>query len=615
MYLSAWDFAGQHIEHATHQFFLTENAVYLILWNARLGAESGRRDLWYWLDLLRMRVRNARFLLVATHSEHTPADLNLVEIEREYPGCQGNFAVDLDGLKGFPALEARIHGLAAESPSLRAAWPKDWIPVREKIRQIRKEQHYVTPEQLRSLMSQSKIIKTEDQDDLAHQLHELGEIVYFRDREALSRLVVLDPVWVSELIAQVVRSEVVREHNGILRTQDLEALWQSARLDSSVRNHLVNLMDAFDLTYATDDPTDIGVVVEALAYAKPEEVTPLPEGAPRMEMIFRFPSAQRHLPPGIPTWTIARAHRYRAGEPRRDAAAFFDVETNSHAQIQASDIRKEVRLSVAADYPPFFFGVMEAILRDTFRRYPGAQPERRFPCNHAQGCTHSFLYDAVMDRRRKGKLDITCESGADVTIESLLAGVREPTSDQGQLALQASIRRMFNEQLDKPCPGVFTLEPARGFTQLATAFEALTQDDELELTLYCEHEKDWHPTEHSIYRFRPEQDWVDQIKQHSQAIAAVTKVVHKLVVAVPETPALAANPTGKLARALGDRDRETPQEIELEVRYLLERLLKHLDSLRKPDQPPSGGLLPQLVEDGRLLWLCPKHKKLYLGRR
>jgi hypothetical protein len=108
MYLLAWDFAGQHIEHATHQFFLTENAIYLILWNARQGTESGKRDLWYWLELLKMRVREPKFLLVATHAQHTPPDLNLPEIERAYQGCQGSFAVDLEGLNGFDALEKRI---------------------------------------------------------------------------------------------------------------------------------------------------------------------------------------------------------------------------------------------------------------------------------------------------------------------------------------------------------------------------------------------------------------------------------------------------------------------------------------------------------------------------
>ena len=88
MYLSALGLPGPRIEHATHQFFLTENAIYLILWNARQGTESGKRDLWYWLELLKMRVREPKFLLVATHTEHTPPDLNLSEIERNYKGCR-----------------------------------------------------------------------------------------------------------------------------------------------------------------------------------------------------------------------------------------------------------------------------------------------------------------------------------------------------------------------------------------------------------------------------------------------------------------------------------------------------------------------------------------------
>ena len=91
MYLSVWDFAGQHIEHATHQFFLTENAIFVILWNARQGADAGKRDLWYWLELLKMRVKDPNYLLVATHVEQTPPDLNLAEIERTYPGFQGQF--------------------------------------------------------------------------------------------------------------------------------------------------------------------------------------------------------------------------------------------------------------------------------------------------------------------------------------------------------------------------------------------------------------------------------------------------------------------------------------------------------------------------------------------
>jgi len=40
--LNTWDFGGQQIYHATHQFFLTHRSLYLVIWNARLGADQGR---------------------------------------------------------------------------------------------------------------------------------------------------------------------------------------------------------------------------------------------------------------------------------------------------------------------------------------------------------------------------------------------------------------------------------------------------------------------------------------------------------------------------------------------------------------------------------------------
>ena len=436
LYLSVWDFAGQHIEHATHQFFLTENAIYLIVWNARQGTESGKHDLWYWLDLLKMRVRRPSFILVATHTEHTPPDLNLSQrSERSYIGCKGHYSVDLKTLSGVATLETKILELAADSPSLRAEWPPEWVSVRDGIRKIRQTKPYMTPAAFRSLMRKRGVTEQEMQKDLANQLHDLGEILFFQEHDELSSLVILNPEWVTELIALVVRSREVRDHGGILLKSDLDSLWKKSKLQPKVRDHLVRLMDWFDLTFSTGDRTEPGIVVEALPFSTPEtlrEIDLAETGMPQMEMIFRFPSIQRRLPPGIPTWGIARAHRFSKCTPWRDAAAFEDKETKSQALILASSTAKEVRLRVAADYPPFFFGRLEAILRDTFKRYPGAEPERRLPCPCESACPTSYLYETVLKRWHDHKGYVTCDrSGEDVAIEALLSGARQPSTEEG----------------------------------------------------------------------------------------------------------------------------------------------------------------------------------------
>jgi len=638
MFLSVWDFAGQHIEHATHQFFLTEHAIYLILWNARQGPESGKHDLWYWLELLKMRVPRPKFLLVATHTEQTPPDLNLSAIKDSYPGCEGNFLVELCNLTGWGSLETKILELAAESPSLRAAWPPEWLAVRDEIRKVRKERPHMPPTVFRGLMKKKGVTGQDAQKDLAGQLHNLGEILYFQERDELSSVVILDPEWVTEAIALVVRSKDVRDDGGILRKQNLAKLWKHRKLRPKVREHLIHLMNWFDLTYSTEHRTDVGIVVEALPYSTPEDLDriSLPKNQPRTEMIFRFPTLQRRLPPGIPTWGFARAHRFSKCKPWRDAAAFRDVDTKSEALILASDPKKEIRLSVAADFPPFFFGVLQNILWDTFRRYPGAQPEVCIPCSCRPDCPGTYLYEVVLERRRKGKTDITCpQSGEDVAIESLLSGARRPETQEGLRALYSEMRRRFteerrarNEQMEKTCPSVFTLVPSRGFQQLDTWLESATKAEELDLTLYCEHDSGWHTTTYSVYRFTPDQDWLDSLKEHWNRLVGITKYVGPLAKAfgkvtatawveatglgIEKLPEFARSIAGPLSRELGEK--EKPDPVDIETRHLLEGLIDHLDSKRSATEQKRGGLHAYLIEDGRLLWLCPEHLKKYKNR-
>ena len=48
--LNVWDFGGQEIMHATHQFFLTRRSLYLLVLDARKGENEG--NIHYWLRII-----------------------------------------------------------------------------------------------------------------------------------------------------------------------------------------------------------------------------------------------------------------------------------------------------------------------------------------------------------------------------------------------------------------------------------------------------------------------------------------------------------------------------------------------------------------------------------
>lgn len=62
-----WDFAGQELYYTTHQFFLTDKAVYLIVFNLAQEEEVSLRTIEYWMKSIRLRAIYAPIVVVGTH--------------------------------------------------------------------------------------------------------------------------------------------------------------------------------------------------------------------------------------------------------------------------------------------------------------------------------------------------------------------------------------------------------------------------------------------------------------------------------------------------------------------------------------------------------------------
>jgi internalin A len=81
--LNIWDFGGQEIMHNTHQFFLTQRSLYLILLNAREDIHANR--LHYWLKLIG-NIADAPILIIANQIDQNPAfTLDERELRYHYP--------------------------------------------------------------------------------------------------------------------------------------------------------------------------------------------------------------------------------------------------------------------------------------------------------------------------------------------------------------------------------------------------------------------------------------------------------------------------------------------------------------------------------------------------
>ncbi|MDQ3907911.1 MAG: ADP-ribosylation factor-like protein, partial [Acidobacteriota bacterium] len=79
----AWDFGGQEILHATHQFFLSERSLYLLVLEPRTGL--AQRDAEYWLKLVETQGGGSPVIVVLNWSHGRRWQVDEVKLRRKFP--------------------------------------------------------------------------------------------------------------------------------------------------------------------------------------------------------------------------------------------------------------------------------------------------------------------------------------------------------------------------------------------------------------------------------------------------------------------------------------------------------------------------------------------------
>ena len=106
--LNVWDFGGQEIMHSTHQFFLTERSLYLLVLSGREGHED--EDAEYWLKLIQSFGGDSPVIVVLNKQGEHPFDVNRGGLLQKYPNVKGFVATECKNGYGIGELRETIKG-------------------------------------------------------------------------------------------------------------------------------------------------------------------------------------------------------------------------------------------------------------------------------------------------------------------------------------------------------------------------------------------------------------------------------------------------------------------------------------------------------------------------
>jgi internalin A len=575
--LNTWDFGGQHIYHATHQFFLTRRSLYLLVWDAR--AEEGRLD--FWLETIRILAPEAPILLVATHADERSPDLNYGRYTATFPQLAGHFEVSNKDHTGIDELALAIARHAAGLRLMGQPWPRNWVQAEHRLLAL--PDHHVDADAYASYCIEYGIGPEIAHGTLGSYLHDLGKILYFQDDSVLSNFVVLKPNWVTKAISLVLTDEQTKRRQGILSHADLARIWDRDDKGRPYEPYLyptfLRMMERFDLSYQIDPerPGSLpsrSLVPQLLPYQPPADLPPWPQqplsGQTYVEMHYRFD----FVPAGIMPWFIVRTHRYTQNLHWNEGVVLHYQDHRARVELNPS--KRELRMVVWGIQPLNFFNILMNTMDLLLERFEGLHVQREVPCicawqehSHASSspasCPRFYRYEDLVRRMNAGKHQIECEeSWRGVSVLEMLYGIHVGTHEQviadirrGQQKLIQSQQQVEQtltllpemlttikglsqlteliwrqtwrqwhyemERVEVECPNTFYLSlGASGTAKRLHPKNWVSQ--EYKLHLICQHPPGPHPVGEG-YSLREAKDWWLAISPWLNRLVAVLKVV------------------------------------------------------------------------------------------
>ncbi len=334
--LNVWDFGGQEIMHATHQFFLTQRSLYLLVINGREGEEESAAD--YWLKLIDNFGEKSPVIVVLNKQNEHPFSLNEDGLKRKFPNIREIIKTDCQDGTGIEELRRAIQRETDRLENLRDLFPASWFSIKEALGKTRTN---FLP--FKSYQAKCKKLGETDaywQKQLAVYLHRLGIALNFSDDPRLNDTHVLNPRWVTAGIYTILNSRLLEEQRGEIVLEDLGKMLDEKKYPAKMHRFLIDLMKKFDLCFSYTDDECHYLIPELLDKQEPSEVQEF-DPVKCLNFQYHYPVALEGLLPRF----IVRAHNLIDGDLRWRTGAILRFE-GCQALVRADMQDKKVFVSV-----------------------------------------------------------------------------------------------------------------------------------------------------------------------------------------------------------------------------------------------------------------------------
>ena len=334
-----WDFGGQDIMYSTHQFFLSKRSLYIIVLDGRKDEDPE-----YWLKMIESFGGDSPIMVVLNKIDKKQRfKVNRFHLENKFKGIKGFYNISCKTREGIDNLKKELKKTLMKVKIIKTTWGKTWFDVKTELENM--TDNFISYEEYSDMCENVGITDESQQDTLVGFLHDLGDVVHFKDF-GLYDTYVLEPKWLTTAVYRIINAPLLKKEHGVLNLRSLINILRKKNKDDEFycpRSHhpyIVELMKKFELCY------DFGV-----------ESILVPDLLPNQQpMFFPIDEALRvmidfdYLPRSVMPRFIVKMHKdIKDNQQWRTGVVLYDKNFNATAMVKSDVDERRIYIYITGD--------------------------------------------------------------------------------------------------------------------------------------------------------------------------------------------------------------------------------------------------------------------------
>jgi small GTP-binding protein len=422
-FFNIWDFGGQEIYHATHQFFLTKRSLYLLVTESL--KEDKHEDFYYWLNIIKLLGGDSPVVLVQNKCDQPLKALPIREYQNTFDNltqaivqpqvisCHYDYRYTIDSLKQAILRIVTNNDLL---PHIGTPLPKVWVVIRKELSNwLEAGKDYISYTEYLELCKKHGM-NEERADFLSDFFHDLGVFLHFSNDLHLVDVVFLNHEWVTHGVYNVLDHPRVIGQHGEFTDQDLMDIWREDRY-AGKRRELLALMKRFELCY------ELGNGNYLAPQLLPVDELDYPWRSHENNLYFEF--RYKFMPKGLMTRFIVKRHKDIYKSTHWRYGVLLEFENTTYALVRERYFERKITIQLEGDNKRGYLTLIRNTFGEIHESFNNLQVEEMIPCQcndcKSSNSPHFFSYDLLKRYMTAKRFEIICEKSLqDISITDLI---------------------------------------------------------------------------------------------------------------------------------------------------------------------------------------------------